>query len=467
MISKEIGRATDRDAPAVRSGETAEYDHAVPDREPSNARIVFRPEMVEPYARGGYELIRLNAPDAKDERGRPLGKAPVEWGWRVTAPLGTADARARMANGCNVGVRLRDCDLIVDVDPRNFEPGDDPLARLGKHLGIDWSEYPTVITGSGGRHIYMLKPETVLVVDTLETFKGVEFKADGRQVVAAGSAHQDTGQPYIWDPDPLAVPLHDVRQAPVGLIELVRRPDRASSSAVGTRSAEEVGRMLAGLDVLAYADHDRWLKLMMASHHASGGDARQEFIDWSTQDPAYVDDAGAIGRRWDSLHSDNDGRRITERHLFKELIHAGRYDLVPPGDAAADFDDDLPEILGDDRDDVECLVDKMNKEFCAVLESGRFTIFMDDTDDIFDPPRSVWTRMSREAFRHYYENSQIVLPKGRRQSVADVWLNHPRRRSYPGIVMDPENRQPAKLNLWRGWSVKPEIGNWSLLERLI
>lgn len=427
---------------------------------------LFRPECLGAYPEG-YELIPLHGPADLDARGRPIGKAPVGRGWRSAPKLSLEEARAHMAAGQNVGVRMRDTDLVVDVDPRNFEPGDDPLARLGADLKVDLTGFPTVITGSGGKHIYMRKPEDAVLRDTLAAYQGIEFKSIGRQVVAAGSVHPSAEQPYVWDDDPLAVPLRDAPMAPAGLIELARRPERAATVEAGDRTPEELAAMLEGLDPTQFKDHSAWLELMMACHHATAGEGRDEWIEWSTSDPQYAADAWIIGRRWDSLHAGGAGRRVTERSLFKALLDAGRGNLVPVDDPLDDFPDDLGSEL-DGADPVSALIKQMNSRFCAVLEGGDYSIYMADTDDLYSPPRQVLTRLGRAAFRHYHENELVTLPdQNRRKSVADVWLQHPKMRKYPGIVMDPEGRYPDKLNLWQGWAVEPEPGDWSLMRELI
>jgi hypothetical protein len=203
---------------------------------PASEAPSFKPEELEPYRSGGYELIPLHTPKALDRNGRQLGKAPFK-GWMADAPISVEDAQAHMADGSNVGVRLRPCDLVVDVDPRNFADGDDPLARLAADLDIDFSDYPTVVTGSGGKHIYMLKPEHDLLRDTVEGYDGIEFKAHGRQVVAPGSVHPNGGT-YLWDDDILATPLAAVAAAPAALIDLARRPAPTGSTDAGDFDAE-------------------------------------------------------------------------------------------------------------------------------------------------------------------------------------------------------------------------------------
>jgi hypothetical protein len=93
---------------------------------------------------------------------------------------------------------------------------------------------------------------------------------------------------------------------------------------------------------------------------------------------------------------------------------------------------------------------------------------MEDEDDAFHPPRRVWTKLSRESFLHFHEDERVAQVGSRREvSVAEVWLASPRRRKYRGIVMDPEGRHGDRLNLWRGWSLEPRAGDWSLMRELV
>ena len=305
------------------------------------AKWRFEPKQLEAYRDTDYELIPLNAPDAKDAKGRAIGKAPLK-GWRVNAPISVDEATERLAFA-NVGVRLGELDLVIDVDPRNFKAGEDPLQRLQEDLGIDLGPeaYPRVITGSGGFHIYARLTEPVLFVDTLEEYQGVEFKSLGRQVVAAGSCHPETSAPYLFADAPKSKALADgIPKAPKALVELCRRPEASfGASGPGDISPEQLGEMLRGLLPELYRDHTNWLHLMMACHHATAGDGRDEVLEWSTSDPVYSKDGWLIGRRWDSLHADEKGRRVTQKTLFKALFDAGRDDLIPRATAEEDFAD--------------------------------------------------------------------------------------------------------------------------------
>ncbi|WP_411834029.1 AAA family ATPase [Pseudoxanthomonas mexicana] len=244
--------------------------------------------------------------------------------------------RARR-DGLNLGVRLPADVVVVDVDPRNFPAGRDSLAELAAAFGLPLASAPHVLTGNlehPGHHFYFRKPAGAVLLDTVDGFEGVEFKSLGRQVVAAGSVHP-TGGLYRWASD--SPPLPDMPDLPARLVEAARRPERKRAAGAGEITAEQLAASLEYLDPTDFREHDRWLELMMACHHATDGDgeARQEFIAWSTSDPSYADHEWIVGRRWDSLHADRDDA-VTIATLRRRLNEVGS-DIAPP-DAAEDFD---------------------------------------------------------------------------------------------------------------------------------
>ncbi len=174
-----------------------------------------------------------------------------------------------------------------------------------------------------GKHYFMRKPPGLKIVDTLEKYPGVEFKSAGRQVVCAGSIHPN-GNSYKWIKAPTSIAA--LPMAPKNLLKLIERPERESVSGGGQYSQAQLAKALDALDPTEFRDHSDWLRLMMAAHHASGGDARSEFVEWSASDPNYADEADNIGRRWDSLHAErNDG--VTYRTLNKISWRSWRQQL--------------------------------------------------------------------------------------------------------------------------------------------
>ncbi|EAQ28640.1 primase, putative [Erythrobacter sp. NAP1] len=295
----------------------------------------------------GYQLIPLHRWDKRrmdDRTGkvRELGKAPIDKNW-TTRAHDNCDAIARLQRGGgNVGVRLRDTDLVIDWDPRN----DSGQWSMGDYVefilrnGLDPTGWPTVRTGSGGLHHYLTKLADLRIVERPEGYPSIEFKTVGRQVVAPGSIHP-TGELYRWEGEPVG--MFGAPDAPDRLLESARRHSKPSTvpSRCGVYSPEELASMLDALDPEDFEEHADWLEIMMACHHATAGDGREEFIEWSTSDPAYADHAEEIASRWDSLSIDRSGG-ITYRTLHKALIEAGRGDVIPRPDPADDFDDELP-----------------------------------------------------------------------------------------------------------------------------
>jgi len=441
--------------------------------------------QLAPLIDAGYQLIPLHNHAHEDEfkgKRRKRGKSPIHANW-TKRQYWSADQIAHMETGDNVGVRLRADELVLDVDPRAFPDGQtlaspvNPFVELVLWSGMDPDLYPTVLTGSGGLHIYMTKPADVSIRDSLgETFPGVEFKSLGRQVVAAGSIHPDTLRQYAWVATGPQLDALGADAAPDSLVEMIRRPTGSVATGGGEHDQDELASMLDHLDPEDFRDHDAWLTLMQACHHATAGDGREEFVEWCTRDPEYADHGALIGLRWDSLHADNDGGRVTYRTLHKIMLDAGAGDHIPRTPAADDFDDlegdDLPADTPEGKptgNPVDVLVDEMNAQFCAVLDGGVFQIFREDHDPAFKH-RRVWARMSREAFRHYFEDETVTTFGSKKPiSKADLWLGSRKRRKYPGIVMDPEGlpENKGKLNLWTGWSVEPAPGDWSMMKELI
>jgi hypothetical protein len=413
------------------------------------------------------DFIPLHGAQDVDAKGKPLGKAPLRSGWRTSPAMNDAEVSAHLGKGRNVGARLRDDQLVIDADPRNYWSGDDPLARLRRDVGLP--DGPTVETGGGGLHIHLRKPAGLKVRDTLDEYPGLEFKTLGRLVVVPPSIHPN-GRPYAWDP--LCGPEMAVSDAPDALINLLQKPETASAASGGTWSIEQLSIALEGFDAREFGTNDRWLPIAMGLHHATGGEGIDEFLEWCATDPAFAGRTDEARARWYSFHAHPTNGACTAGTILWALNRAGRGDLIEkikrfgqnPADDFPPYIDEgnLPPATGD-------RIDRMNEKFCAVLDGGQFVVFMEDEDTAFDPPRKLWARLSRESFRHYHEDERVsLIGSSKEASIADLWLQSPRRRKYPGIVMDPEGRDAGgRLNIWRGWAVAPAPGDWSLLRELI
>lgn len=258
-------------------------------------------------AKAGLILIPLN------------GKAPVQKGWVDRAYINDDTLQQAKRTGCNLGVRLTEEHLVIDVDPRNG--GEESLARLSSAIGIDlvaWT--PATHTGSGGLHLWMKKPASLDVQGKLKDFPGIDLKTKGGQVVAPGSVHPDTGGLYVLD-DPFGE-MSALPELPQKLSDLVRKPsarverteaprDRSGSpgdapgtdlkDGWGVADPAEIAELLEKLNPEDFQGESAWFPLLCAVHFASGGAARAEFLDWSARDPLYADDTDKAATRWDSL----------------------------------------------------------------------------------------------------------------------------------------------------------------------
>lgn len=266
---------------------------------------------------------------------KPRDKAPADKHWQARTYDQRETLERARRDGLNLGARLPDDVVVLDVDPRNFPVGIDSFAKLVSEFGLVLSQVPHVITGNlehRGHHLYFRKPAGVKLYESLDGFDGLEFKSLGRQVVAAGSVHP-TGGLYEWVPG--SPPPHEMPDLPAKLFELLRRPARKQSVGAGELSAHLLAKCLEHLDPEDFREEGRWRELMMACHHATDGQGREEFIAWSIQDPEYADHEWVIGRRWDSLHSARDDA-ITIATLRKYLHDAGAD--IPPLDPEDDFD---------------------------------------------------------------------------------------------------------------------------------
>jgi hypothetical protein len=281
------------------------------------------PKLLRPHLIGEHHLIPLHKPDAR-KNNRSVGKAPLGRNWG-TRKYSEQEIRTWMLRGHNVGVCLRDDQLVIDVDPRNFD-GRDRLAELCARFGIKPDDYPCVYSGGGGRHIYMSKPASLRIRGTLEDFPGIEFKTKGTQLVAGGSVHPVTKNHYRAE-DPFNDFLKPP-EAPTALLQALARPDtRSGSTSPAILSPEQISELLAVVDPAKFRKYDDWLHLMMACHQASGGTAVEEFVAWAISDPHYTAHETKNREKWDTLDCEKPNG-IKAGTLFKAVCDAGRPDLV-------------------------------------------------------------------------------------------------------------------------------------------
>lgn len=381
-------------------------------------------EGADEYRRVRLDLIPLRTRD----------KAPADSRWQVRDYDHAATIERARRDGLNLGVRLPADVVVVDVDPRNFAAGCDSLAKLVKDVGLNLAAAPHTMTGNldhPGHHYWFRKSAEAVLLDTIEGYPGIEFKSFGRQVVAVGSTHP-TGGIYRWAPD--SPSLHEMPDLPPRLVEMARRPERKQAKGAGEITPEQLAVSLEHIDASDFSDHEQWLQSMMACHHATDGEGRQEFINWSTSDPQYSDHDWIVGRRWDSLHADRDGA-VTIATLRKCLIEAGA-DIAPP-DAADDFDV---------WDEVETVEERSRWNFLS----------LDDVESL-PPPRwlvpGMLTEGSLVAIYGAPESGKSFLAVDMSMAVASGIDWHGRQVERGGVLYIAAEGAPGLGKRFRAWKM--------------
>jgi hypothetical protein len=115
------------------------------------------------------------------------------------------------------------------------------------------------------------------------------------------------------------------------------------------------------------------------------------------------------------------------------------------------------------------LVARFNARYAVVNEAGKAIVYEQRLDAVLD--RKVLVRIEFAALRKFYMNKRLTITRSKpvAKSEADWWLENENRREYlDGVVFDPTNRAPATYwNLWSGFAVEPQSGDWSLMQNHI
>ncbi len=196
----------------------------------------YKNKWIENFVNAGYSLFPL------------WGKFPAKSAknWQNTPYDPTIDGEDLPDN---YGVVLKEDDLVIDVDPRNFvkclngklvtiedekpvkkvrpeEIGlnegdeDNPIPRLFQQIGLPKKPNTLIVkTGGGGLHMWFKIPAGTKIRNDYYLYPGIEFKSKGRFLVGAGSIHPDTKQPYkVLKGNP-----RDILEAPEDLLEVASR----------------------------------------------------------------------------------------------------------------------------------------------------------------------------------------------------------------------------------------------------
>lgn len=219
---------------------------------------------------------------------KALGKHPVMSNWQYV----TTWDEEQLANleddygitGVNrlenFGVNLHSKNLlVVDIDARN---GGVESAQQISHIVMASAFVVKTGSGNGSKHAYFRVPEAwqgKALRAHLDHLKGIDFKSTGF-VVGCGSVHA-SGNYYealIGEPS-------DIGDAPDELLQMLHIPEKTRSVFEG-RTIEYSDQELANI-VMAIRndgrDYEKWIRVGMGIHHATGGSGYELWRAWSAQ----------------------------------------------------------------------------------------------------------------------------------------------------------------------------------------
>lgn len=114
----------------------------------------------------------------------------------------------------------------------------------------------------------------------------------------------------------------------------------------------------------------------------------------------------------------------------------------------------------------------MNDRYFAVKSlGGKFRVCHEVNDDELN--RFKLVAQTKEDFASAYMNRMVTVGTKTTKSGAEIpqempagewWLRHANRRQYDRVVFKPSGEAPGEYNLWRGWSVDAQEGDWRLLD---
>jgi len=149
----------------------------------------------------GWAFVRLN------------GKVPADKGWQRGEPAKLDRILKWATAGHNLGLRTGRPSGAVVLDDDSVDGSASEQMNLPKT--------PTVITGSGKRHLYFRAPDFKVGNSVKTVAEGIDIRGDGGQVVFPGSIHPDTGRPYTWAPG-LSPDDVELAELPADLLDKLR-----------------------------------------------------------------------------------------------------------------------------------------------------------------------------------------------------------------------------------------------------
>jgi len=347
--------------------------------------------------------------------------------------------------GWNIGIVCGHEIFVADLDLHGRENGIENWDKFanGRELKCPVQQTPT-----GGRHLVMRWREN-LTSSSGKLTRGVDTRGgDGRprsHIVAWPSVTEDGA--YSW------VNGGDIPDAPewistaMGRSWATKAPGRGNEEVEGheefQHSLSQVAAMLDHVDpnILSY---EEWLFIGQAinSQHPNE-DGLQLWDAWSAPGERYIQ--GECHKRWTGFNPAGTIRMGSLVYFAKQ----GGY--KPSADSAR-------------QGDFNEVIERMNESNAVLLIGGKVRIVHKDKRDNIHI-------MGTQDFNTLMYNRKITIPatgpKGSPKVIteAEVWMGHEDRRECVmgmGFFPDKPLWHDGYVNIWQGWGVKSEEGNWQM-----
>ena len=233
-------------------------------------------------------------------------------------------------------------------------------------------------------------------------------------------------------------------------------------------------RLLAehGIALTRETPDDWWLALAVAW---SNGSLRRKHVDkqFPTPDTFKVRADGEnrdTEEELDNIFAEpsctsNGGPKFTTGsliHYAREGGYKGNIDNWPVADVLKDGDIITLNTVKSAANDTPDPIAELNNEFAVVKYKSKVVVAQIGDRVEF---------LEVEDFHRLFANKFVLISgatgKSKQVPVSKAWFTWDGRREYinPGVVFEPGNKDRAgALNLWRGFGVEPEPGDWSLLK---
>lgn len=238
--------------------------------------------------------------------------------------------------------------------------------------------------------------------------------------------------------------LFDASSAP----KPVTKPEKLLSPPKHTNLTEkEHTRLQTALAHVPADDRDLWVKLGIALKQNLPHDtAWQLWDDWSRKSDKYDPDDSE--HTWRTIKDHPSDNSIGLGSIFYHAQNHG-------------WSDDVASMPKE--------VEQFNDTHFVASQGGKTWVFKEDFNH--ELKRHLLQPTSFEDFKKLHQHKTVQVAQDyliKKHRVAELWLNHPLRRTFEHIVFLPnQTTPPGTYNTWRGFACPSVPGDWSLMKKHI